>query len=384
MFEFDHRQIELYQRYQSLGQQLGANVSGRETSRSLSRRDWQTCADQGVLGLLVPSAYGGSEIDPVSYARALEGLGYGCVDNGLLMAISAHVLAVEVPIRRFGNEWQCQRYLPGLVSGAIVGSHAITESEAGSDALALATTAERDGTSYRLTGAKRFATNAPLADLFLVYATIDTALGFTGVTAFLVERDDPGVHVREGVDKMGLRTAPWGDIELDGCCISEARRLGREKQGRFVLEHVMAWERSLILAPWVGVLDREVQACVRYSHERRQFGRRISQFQAVSHRLVDMALDLESSRLLVHRAAAALAAEEQGAYPEMAKLFASEAAVRILSSALQVYGALGYTVDRPVERHLRDAYGMTISSGTSDMQRSIIGGRLDITTPVSR
>lgn len=378
-FTWEDDQVQLYTRLKQLGdERLSTDVDARERSQSLSRHDWQQCADAGVHGLLIPPAYGGAGLDPVTCARALEGFGHGCRDNGLLMAVGAHVLAVEVPIWKFGTDLQRTTYLPGLVSGTLIGCHAITEPTAGSDALALTTIAERDGESYRLTGHKRYVTNAPMADVFIVYATIDTALGFTGVTAFLLERGDTGISVRESNEKMGLRTAPWGDIELDGCLVPASRRLGVEKQGRAILELTMRWERALLLAPWLGVLDREIQDCIAHSRERRQFGRRISDFQSVSNRLVDMRLNLEIARLLVARAATELTVDQPTVFPEMAKLFTSEAAVEILSSVIQVYGAIGYTTARSAERSLRDAYGMTISSGTSDMQKTIIAARLGI------
>lgn len=380
--EWNDEQNQLYESYDNLGEKLlSQDVAEREKAGVLSRSDWRLCAENGVQRLIIPSEYGGDGCGPVTYARAMEGLGHGCSDNGLLMSLGAHILAVEVPIWQFGNERQRRTYLPELGAGRLIGGHAITEADAGSDALAVRTTAERDGAAYRITGAKRYVTNAPLADVFIVYATVDPALGFTGVTAFLVQRDDPGVAVRTGNEKMGLRTAPWGDVELDGCRIPADRRLGAEKQGSSILARTMMWERTLLLAPWLGVLHREIDECFRHCRQRRQFGRVIGQFQSMSNRLVDMWMRLELARMLVHRAAAELAADRSGVFPEMAKLYTSEAAVEIFTSAVQVYGALGYTADGRVERNLRDAIGITISSGTSDIQRMIMAGRLGISLP---
>lgn len=383
-FDWDDEQQGLYLALSQLGEEkLGRDVTERDRAASTSRTDWDACADRGVQGLLLPREYGGGGCDPVSYAYAMEGLGHGCVDNGLLMSVGAHILATEVPLWQFGDERQRMRYLPRLATGHLVGAHAITESGAGSDALAVATTAEWDGDGYRLNGRKCYVTNAPVADVFIVYATIDPRLGFTGVTAFVVERDDPGLFVEAGPDKMGLRTAAWGSVVLHDCRVPVDRRLGREKQGSGVLSLTMAWERSLILAPWLGVLGREIDRCMSHCRRRRQFGRHIAHFQAVSDRLVDMRARLEAARLLVYRAAAELDGGRPSIYPELAKLFTSEAAVAMFTEMIQIYGALGYTTAGGVERHLRDAIGMCTASGTSDMQRVVLAGKLGLALPES-
>lgn len=381
-FEWDDDRDGLYRDFRRLGEEaLSKDVAERDRAGVFGRDDWTLCAEHGLLGLMLPEEYGGGGRDPVEYVRAMEGLGHGCLDNGLMMAMGAHVLAAEVPIWRFGDEDQRRRYLPGLAAGRLIGANAMTEPGSGSDALSLATTAERDGGFYRLTGRKLYVTNAPVADVFVVYASVDRNLGFTGVTAFLVEPGDVGVSVKEQAEKMGLRTARWGEIELDGCRIPASRRLGAERQGGAVFARTMAWERSLLLAPWLGVLEREIDACVLHCRRRRQFGKHIGHFQSVSNRIVDMRIRWELARMLVYRAAAELGGPETTIFPEAGKLYVSEAAVEIFTSLTQIYGALGYSSDGHTERHLRDAVGMTISSGTSDMQRVVISGKLGITWP---
>jgi alkylation response protein AidB-like acyl-CoA dehydrogenase len=381
-FDWDDGQQGLHLAFSQLGEEkLGQDVTERDRAGSPSRADWDTCASRGVQRLLLPREYGGGGCDPVTYAYAMEGLGHGCVDNGLLMSVGAHILAAEVPLWKVGDERQRQRYLPRLAAGRLIGAHAITEIDAGSDALAVTTTAERDGDGYRLNGRKCYVTNAPVADVFIVYATIDPRLGFTGVTAFVVERDDPGLFVEAGPDKMGLRTAAWGSVILRDCRVPIDRRLGLEKQGSNILSLTMAWERSLILAPWLGVLGREIDRCMSHCRRRRQFGRHIAHFQAVSDRLVDMRARLEAARLLVYRAASELDVGRPSIYPELAKLFTSETAVAIFTEMTQVYGAVGYTTACGVERHLRDAIGMRTASGTSDMQRVVLAGKLGLALP---
>lgn len=381
-FDWDDSQHALSSALRRFGEEtLSRDVVERDRAAAPSRADWDACAAQGVHGMLLPQEYGGGGCDPLTYAYAMEGLGHGCADNGLLMSIGAHVLAAGVPLWKLGDERLRIRYLPGLAAGWLVGAHAITETGAGSDALSVATTADRDGDTYRLDGRKCFVTNAPIADVFIVYATTDPQLGFTGVTAFVVERGDPGLFVEAGPDKMGLRTAPWGSVVLRDCRVPADRRLGLEKQGSRILSLCMAWERSLILAPWLGVLRREVDRCMSHCRRRRQFGRHLAHFQAVSARLVDMRTRLEAARLLVYRAAAGLDEGSPGIYPEVAKLFTSEASVATFTEMIELYGALGYTTTHDVERHLRDAIGMRTASGTSDLQRVVLAGKLDLLLP---
>ncbi|MFE7414475.1 acyl-CoA dehydrogenase family protein [Streptomyces laurentii] len=379
-FDPTEEQTALADRFRRLGRDLGADLPARERTGTLQPGDWQRCADAGVLGLPVPRAYGGLGLDPLTCARALEGLGEGCRDNGLMIALGAHIWAAEIPLLLFGSEEQKNRYLPGLCDGRLIGAHAITEAGSGSDALSLTATARRDGDTYVLDGAKRFITNAPLADVFLVYATVNPALGFTGVTAFLVDRDQAGLTIETRYEKAGLRTAPWGEITLSGCRVPLSARLGAEKQGSRVLAATMAWERSLILAPLLGTMGRQIEDCVQYARTREQFGRNIGRFQAVSHRIVEMRIRLDEARLLTHRAARDLERDAASHYAEAAQLRTSESAVETFLDALQVYGGLGYTTDTDVERNLRDALGTRISSGTSDMQRMVIAEKLGLTT----
>jgi alkylation response protein AidB-like acyl-CoA dehydrogenase len=377
---WDEERVQLGERMRAFGAELGADLAAREKSQHIQPGDWQRCAREGVLGLAVPAEYGGLGQDPVTCALAMEGLGGGCRDNGLLISLGAHIWAVELPISQFGTAEQKRRYLPGLCDGRLVGAHAITERETGSDAMALAARARRDGDHYVLDGVKRFITNAPIADVFIVYATLDPDLGFTGVTAFLVDRGQAGVTVESRYEKAGLRTSPWGELTLDSCRVPVGQRLGAEKQGSRILTTTMAWERALILAPLLGTMQRQIDECVRYARSREQFGRNIGRFQAVANRIVDMQVRLEAARLLTYRAAWDLAHDSTSIFSEVAQLETSESAVTTFLDAIQVYGGLGYTTDVDVERNLRDALGTRISSGTSDLQRVVLADKLGITT----
>ncbi|MET7851635.1 acyl-CoA dehydrogenase family protein [Streptomyces avermitilis] len=382
--DWTEEQAELHERLRLLGAELGHDLEERDGSQRLQDGDWKRCAEAGVLALPLPKAYGGAERDPLTCAIAMEGLGHGCRDNGLLISLGAHLWAVELPIMVFGTDEQKRRYLPGLHDGSLTGAHAITEGASGSDAMAMTMTASRDGEHYILSGSKRFVTNAPIADVFIVHATLDPELGFTGVTAFLVERDQPGVSVETRFEKSGLRTAPWGELSLKNCSVHASRRLGAEKQGSRILATTMAWERALILAPLLGTMRRQIDECIEYAHSREQFGQPIGRFQSVSNRIVDMWVRLEQARLLTYRAGWDLAGTTSSVFSEAAQMQVSEAAVATFQDAMQIFGALGYTKERDAERNLRDALGTRISSGTTDIQRLVMAEKLGITGRAGR
>jgi alkylation response protein AidB-like acyl-CoA dehydrogenase len=360
---------------------LGADVGQRaepEDATEAFRAGWDRLAREGVTGLPVPPPEGGLGHDPLTCAIALEGLGRGCVDLGLLVSLGAHLWAVALPLLRYGTAEQRARYLPGLAAGTLIGAHAITESGAGSDSMAMATLAEPEDGAYVLSGHKRFVTNAPVADVFIVYATINPCLGFTGVTAFLVDKDTPGLHVEPELDKSGLRSSPWARLTLDRCVVERGGVLGAEKQGSKIFGIVMAWERALLPVPLLGAMARTIDECVAHVRNRRQFGARIASFQSVANRVVDMTIRLELARLAAYRAAWELGAGESSYFSEIAKLQVTESAVRVFQDAMVLFGGEGYATGAGIDRALRDALGTTLSSGTSDLQRVVIAGKLGL------
>ena len=359
--------------------ELNGDVVGRDARQEFPREAWRRCAAFGVQGLPVPGAYGGTGADPLSIALAMEALGYGCEDNGLLFALNAQMWSCQIPIVRFGTEAQKRRYLPGLCDGSLVAGHAMTEPGSGSDAFSLTTTAVRDGDDFVLDGSKVFVTNAPEADVLVVFATVDPGTGFAGVTAFLVDRPSPGLTVGPPVAKMGLRTALMGEVVLHGCRVPADHVLGRPGAGLAVFNCAMEWERSLILACSVGTMQRQLERCVRYAKERRQFGRPIGSFQAVSDKLVDMKLRVETSRLMLYHLAWLMGTGASTAPASaLAKLHLSESFVATSLDAVQVHGGLGYLTDTGLERDLRDAIAGRIYSGTSEIQRSIVARSLGL------
>ncbi|HVT16748.1 MAG TPA: acyl-CoA dehydrogenase family protein [Thermoanaerobaculia bacterium] len=379
-FEFTPEQVDLRLAVVEFARrELNAGLVEQERSGLFCREKWEKAARFGLLGLPLPEAYGGAACDLLTTVHAMEGLGYGCRDNGLVFAMNAHIWSAEVPILRFGTEEQKERYLPRLVSGEWIAVHAITEEGSGSDAFNLAATAIRRGDRYVLNGSKVFITNAPVADLILFFATVDRASGPDGISAFLVERTTPGLAVTGGFEKMGLRTAPMGQVFLDDCEVLEGQRLGGEGAGAAIFNASMDYERACILAAGVGTLERQLEDCIERARTWKRFGKPIGKFQSISNKVADMKVRLETARLLLYKAAWLKAAGQRASMESaMAKLYVSECMVQSGLDAIQIFGGYGYMADYGIERDLRDAIGGTIYSGTSEIQRMIVARHLGL------
>lgn len=375
-FSWTDEQLAYRKAAVDLGRQLNEGLIERDRAGELSRDGWRACARFGLQGLPMPEAYGGAAVDILTTMLTMEGLGYGCRDNGLIFAINAQMWSVQMPILDFGTPEQKARLLPPLVRGEWIGAHAMSEPDSGSDAYGLRARAERRGDGYLLNGTKTFVTNAPVADLTLVFATVDRSKGMWGVTAFLVERGTPGFRVSREIEKLGLRTSPMAEVILEDCFLPEASRLGPEGAGAKIFNSSMEWERSCILASHLGAMERQLEGSIRYARERQQFGQPIGKFQSVSNRIVDMRVRLETARLLLYKVAW-MKKTGQPAVQEaaLAKLYLSECFLQSSLDAIRVHGGYGYMTEFEVERDLRDSIGGTIYSGTSDIQR-VIAARL--------
>lgn len=378
-FGWSDDQVTLRRAIEKFSQvELAGALSLSGDAARLPREAWRRCAEFGVLGLCVPEQFGGSGLDPLTAVYALEGLGYGCRDNGLLFALNAQMWAVQAPLARFGSPEQ-QRYLPRLTSGEWIGAHGMTEPGSGSDSFGLTSSVRRDGDDYVLNGTKTFVSNAPEADLFLLFATQNPARGFLGISAFLVERGTPGLSVGPPMEKMGLESSPMGEVIMQECRVPLGQRLGGEGNGGTIFRHSMMWERCCILASCVGTMAWQLERTVDYARTRRQFGRPIGGFQAVSHRIAEMRVRLDATRLLLYHAAWLLSRGETAAAEiAIAKLAISEAFVQSSLDVIQVHGGYGYAIEFGYERDLRDAVGARIYSGTSEMQREIIAQTLGL------
>jgi alkylation response protein AidB-like acyl-CoA dehydrogenase len=351
----------------------------RARGSGLPRDAWRRCAEFGLQGLPVPPDHGGIGADATTIALALEALGYGCTDNGFIFALSAQLWACETPLVSFGSEDQKRRYLPGLCDGSIIAAHAMSEPDSGSDAFSLRTTATERGGRYVLNGTKTFVTNAPDADLFVVFATTDRDLRFAGLCSFLVERDAPGLAVGQPLRKMGLKSAPMAELFLDDCEVDAEQLLGGPGAGMAVFNASMEWERGYILAGAVGTMQRQLDRCIAYARERRQFDQPIGGFQAVAHRIVDMKVRLETARLLLYRFAALIDRGEATALDSaLTKLHLSESFLASSLDGLQIHGGYGYMSEYGFEQEIRDAVGGRIYSGTSEVQRNLIARHLGL------
>ena len=379
-FSWNPDQIELRDAVAEFARSaLGDDMIGRDERSEFSRDLWNRCAEFGIQGLPIPEKYGGRGCDTQTTVLAMEALGQGCRDSGLLFGINAQMWSVQMPILRSGSADQKSRYLPDLCAGTRIGAHAMSEPGAGSDAFGLRTTAERRGERYLLNGSKTFVSNAPVADFFLVFATIDMAKGPLGLTAFLVDRDSPGLSVSKPIGKMGLTTSPMAEVFFADCEVPLENRLGREGRGASIFNDSMEWERSCILAPCLGAMQRQLDTCVRYAKERHQFGKPIGDFQSVSNRLVQMKLRLETGRLILYRAAwTKQEGHPAGTTAALAKFYVSEACLQSALDAVQIHGGYGFTTEYEVERELRDAVGGRLYSGTSEIQAAIIARNLGL------
>lgn len=355
----------------------GEDMEERERHGRFSHSVWEDYAGFGVQGLIVPQAYGGQGRDFISCVAVMEGLGYGSQDNGILFSINAHIWSCIVPILRFGNERQREKYLPGLCDGSLIGVHAMTEKEAGSDAFSLQTRAEKIAGGYVLNGDKTFITNGNIADLILVYArSADQGAG--PLSCILVESQRVGLSRSDRMETMGLRTVPFCQLTFSDCEVPQENLIGREGDGKQIFSEVMDGERAFILATQVGAMEKQLESCVEYARKRRQFGKAIFDFQSVSNALAEMKVRLENSRLQLYNVAWLKARERNATQASaMAKYYISESRVQNSLAAMRILGGTGYTVEAGQERQLRDALGGLFYSGTSEIMRNIIAELLD-------
>ncbi|ANZ40536.1 acyl-CoA dehydrogenase [Lentzea guizhouensis] len=353
---------------------LGEHVAEHDRDGVFPREDWQRCADFGVLGWPVPTEHGGSGYDPLTTMIALEALGYGCVDNGLVFAINNHLWGCVIYLLEHGTDDQRARYLKPLCGGRLVGAHALSEPEAGSDVLNIQTTAVRDGDHYVLNGTKWFISNGPTAGLYVVFArTGGPGREQDRLSAFLVPADLPGVQRGQEFSKMGLRTTEMGAVTFADCRVPVEDRLGREGAGYSIFTSTVEWERSFMFANQVGAMERLLERSVDHVATRRQFGRPIGALQAVAHKIADMKIRLELARLILYRVGWLKTNGRLSLVDTtIAKVFVSESLVQTAMAAVEVHGARGYVSDHGIERELRDALGGPIYAGSSSVQRGIL------------
>jgi alkylation response protein AidB-like acyl-CoA dehydrogenase len=355
--------------------EIKPHVMEWDESQTFPEKVFRELGELGVLGAVFPEELGGTGYSYVDYSLVMEELAR--VDPSVALCVAAHVSLCTNHIYLAGSEEQKQRYIPKLASGEWIGSWALTEPESGSDAGGTHTRAVRDGDCWVINGSKTFTTNGQVADVCVVMAVTDRAASSHGISAFLVDKGTPGFRPGKKENKLGMRCSPTNEMILTDCRVPAWQLCGRQGEGFVDALRILDGGRISIAALAVGIAQGAYEASLRYSKQRKQFGRFISEFQAIQHKLADMATDIDASRLLTLRAAW-MKDNGQNVNKEssMAKLFASETAVRVADEAVQVHGGYGFLKDYPVEKFYRDVKLCTIGEGTSEIQRLVIARQL--------
>ena len=378
MFNLSEEHIQLQQTFREFAEnEVKPLAKELDETERFPTETVQKMAEMGMMGLPIPEELGGSGVDQLGYVLAVEELSKVCATTGIIL--SAHTSLCCWPIMTFGTEEQKEKYLKPLASGQKLGAFALTEPSAGTDASMQKSTAVLEGDHYILNGNKVFITNAGAADVFIVFAMTDKEQGTRGITAFILERDMPGFTMGKPENKMGLRASSTCELVFDNVHVPVENRLGAEGKGFKIAMATLDGGRIGVGAQAVGIAQGAIDEAVKFTRERIQFGRRISQFQNTQFTLADMQTRTDAARMLVWRAAAA----EQEGQPythlaAMAKLFASETASYVTNRAVQLCGGYGYTKDYPVERMMRDAKITEIYEGTSEVQRMVISGWMGV------
>lgn len=378
MFNLSEEHIQLQQTFREFAEnEVKPLAKELDETERFPTETVQKMAEMGMMGLPIPEELGGSGVDQLGYVLAVEELSKVCATTGIIL--SAHTSLCCWPIMTFGTEEQKEKYLRPLASGQKLGAFALTEPSAGTDASMQKSTAVLEGDHYILNGNKVFITNAGAADVFIVFAMTDKEQGTRGITAFILERDMPGFTMGKPENKMGLRASSTCELVFDNVHVPVENRLGAEGKGFKIAMATLDGGRIGVGAQAVGIAQGAIDEAVKFTRERIQFGRRISQFQNTQFTLADMQTRTDAARMLVWRAAAA---EQEGRpythLAAMAKLFASETASYVTNRAVQLCGGYGYTKDYPVERMMRDAKVTEIYEGTSEVQRMVISGWMGV------
>ncbi len=332
-------------------------------------------AESDICGIYIPEEYGGTGGGVFELAIATETLSWGC--GGIALAFAATGLGA-FPIILYGNDEQKAKYLPDIASGKKLAAFALTEAEAGSDAGSIKTTAKKEGDHYILNGTKQWITNGGEAEIYTVIAMTNKAKGARGASAFIVDKDTPGLSFGKKEDKMGIRGSTTREVVMNDCKVPKENLLGKEGLGFIVAMKTFDFSRPGVAAQALGIAQRALDEAVKYAHERRQFGTTISSFQGIQFMMADMAMQLEAARALIYAAARMIdsGAKDIAKVSAMCKAFASDAAMKITTDAVQIFGGYGYMKEYPVEKLMRDAKITQIYEGTNQIQRGVIASSL--------
>ena len=375
-FGFTEEQNQLRKTVRAFAEaELLPHVMEWDESQHFPADVFRKLGDLGVLGAVFPEELGGAGFNYVDYSIIVEEIAR--VDPSIGLSVAAHISLCTSHIYTAGNDAQKKAYIPKLASGEWIGSWALTEPESGSDAGGTHTKAVLDGDTWVINGQKTFCTNAHAADIFVIMAVTDRDKSSHGISAIAVEKDTPGFRVGKKENKLGMRCSPTGELILTDCRVPASNLLGKRGEGFIDALRILDGGRISIASLGVGIAQGAFEAALRYSKQRKQFGRFISEFQAIQHKLADMATEIEAARLLTLRAAwmkdNGLNVNKESS---MAKLHTSETAVRVANEAVQIHGGYGFIKDYPVEKFYRDAKLCTIGEGTSEIQRMVIARQL--------
>jgi butyryl-CoA dehydrogenase len=355
--------------------ELQPNARKWDAEHSFPREAVKQLGEMGLMGVAVPSDWGGAGMDNVSYAVAMEEISRGCAGTGVIMSVSNSLYCD--PVMKYGDEAQKKEFLAPFARGEKLGAFALTEPMSGSDAAEMRTVAVRRGDEYVLDGTKNFITNGPQADVILVFAMTDRAKRHKGISAFLVPTDAKGFTRGKPDEKVGIRASGSCSLFFEGCAIPARYRLGQEGDGFKIAMGTLDGGRIGIAAQALGIARAALEEAIAYAKDRKAFGQPITQFQAIQFMLADMATELDAARLLTLRAASL---KDRGvrhsAESAMAKLFASEMSERVTSKAIQIHGGYGYVKEYDAERHWRDSRITEIYEGTSEIQRLVISANV--------
>jgi alkylation response protein AidB-like acyl-CoA dehydrogenase len=375
-FEYTQDQLHLRRAVREFAEsEIAPHVMEWDEAQTFPLEVVKKLGELGYMGAIFPESLGGAGLGYIEYSIIIEELSR--VDGSVGIIVAAHTSLCSNHIFKMGTDEQRAHYLPKLATGEWIGCWSLTEPEAGSDAAGTRTRAVQEDGCWVINGSKTFTTNAHYADVCVAMAVTDRSAAQHGISAFVVEKSTPGFRCGKKENKLGLRASATGEVIFENCRVPDSRRLGKLNAGFVDSLKILDGGRISIAALSIGIAQGAYDAALRYSKLRKQFGRPISEFQAIQHKLVDMAVDLDAARLLNYRAAWMVDhGHRVTRESSMAKLFASEAAVRIANEAVQIHGGYGFIKDYPVEKFYRDVKLCTIGEGTSEIQRLVIARQL--------
>lgn len=370
-YSWNDDQIRIYEKILNAAPDF-VKFQGNKTS--LYSEPWQLCAKLGLCGLAIPIEYGGSGLDSLTTAYAMEAFGKASFNSSLIFAVGAHQYACAIPIYLYGSKKLKNEFLFKLCNGINIGANAMTESIGGSDVASLQTSAIYENEHYVLSGEKCYVTNAPYADIFIVYARTNPQGGFLGISAFVVKKETPGLKITYEYLMKGMEGVSVSKIQFNNCQIAKEYLLGKEGEGLKIFHHSMDWERTCMFSGFMGLIDHELEKVIEFTKKRKVSDKLISKHQAVSHKLANIILQSESTKQLIYKACFLLKEKRPAArlFSAMAKLAASETYTNFAHCATQVYAGLGCDKSHRSSDFLNDSSLLTILSGTSDIMRNII------------